>query len=274
VLGIEEAHEDPTLSSGGNSAASASSSGGEGGATPKGGAGGSGTTSGGAGATSSGASSGTTNSGGMMSGGSDAGGEGGSAGSSGGAGGSSGDGGDSGAAGAGGAGGPSLCDQYCDTVTELCTGTMLQYKDKAQCLKVCALLPEGAVGDPDGNSVACRLKYASKGRYAAGSELAAYCRQAGAGGDGRCGGNCDGFCSIAMATCSKAETDPFYFATEQACQTTCQGLPNDIPYVYGDISVADGNSVQCRLFHAMSAVMADAGEHCEHVMGLTLCEAL
>jgi hypothetical protein len=204
----------------------------------------------------------------VLSGGFDAGGDGG-AGLNGAGGGSSGD---AGAAGAGGASGPTLCDQYCEVVTELCSATALQYKDRTQCLKVCALLPQGAVGDPDGNSVACRLKYASKARYAGGTELVAYCRQGGPGGDGRCGSNCDGFCSIAMPTCNKAETDPFYFASEAACQSTCQGLPN-IPYVYGDLTVADGNSVQCRLFHAISAVMADPGEHCEHVMGRTLCEA-
>jgi hypothetical protein len=44
-----------------------------------------------------------------------------------------------------------------------------------------------------------------------------------------------------------------------------------IPFVYGDISVADGNTVQCRMFHVISAAMMDPDEHCGHVMGVTLC---
>ena len=127
------------------------------------------------------------------------------------------------------------------------------------------------MGGPDGNTVACRTKYAGKARYAGGTELNAYCRQAGPGGDGRCGSNCDGFCTISMATCTAEDTPPYYFANDTACHTTCQSLPQ-IPFVYGDVSVADGNSVECRLFHVISAAMMDPEEHCEHVMGLTLCE--
>ena len=142
---------------------------------------------------------------------------------------------------------------------------------RSQCLKVCELFPQGTVGDPDGNHIACRLKYASKARYAGGTELAAYCRQAGAGGDGRCGTNCDGFCTITQATCTIEDTAPYYFASDAACHSKCMSLP-EIPFAYGDVSVADGNTVECRLFHVISAVMLDAEEHCAHVLGVTLCE--
>jgi hypothetical protein len=166
----------------------------------------------------------------------------------------------------------SLCAQYCDSITKYCTGDMLQYKDVEQCLTVCEDFPQGVVGDPDGDSVACRLKYAGKARYAGGTELAAYCRQGGPGGDGRCGSNCEGFCDIAQATCTQSTTSPYYYGSRVACEATCNALPN-IPFVYGNVSSADGNSVQCRLFHVMSAAMSDADEHCAHVMGITLCEA-
>lgn len=250
VLGIEEAHVDPTLGAGGG----ANNSGGQGGVTAKGG--GAGLSSGGnAGTTASGGSSGTTSGGSGHSGGNDDVGSGGT-----------------GEAGAGGGtDGGSLCDQYCDTITQHCTATALQYKDREQCLTICAMLPQGAVGDPDGNSVACRLKYAAKARYAGGTELAAYCRQGGPGGDGRCGTNCDGFCSITAEVCTRESADPFFFQSSAACMTTCQSLPN-VPYAYGDTSVADGNSVECRLFHVISAAMADPDEHCQHAMGLILCE--
>lgn len=174
-------------------------------------------------------------------------------------------------AGGGGEVAPNLCDQYCDALVGYCSGAQLQYRDREQCLAVCALLPEGVVGEPDGNTVACRLRYAGKARYAAGTELTAYCRQAGPGGDDRCGANCDGFCSIMTATCSRQTTDPYFFESEQACKTTCNGL-EQVPYIYGDISLADSNTVQCRLFHVISAAMMDPEEHCEHAMGLTLCD--
>ena len=74
-----------------------------------------------------------------------------------------------------------------------------------------------------------------------------------------------------MTTCTVETTSPYYFVNNAACQTTCQSLP-DVPFAYDDISVADGNSVECRLFHAISAAMLDPDEHCEHVMGVTLCE--
>lgn len=176
----------------------------------------------------------------------------------------------------GGAGGASagqtICDQYCSAMEEYCTGALLQYRDTRQCLKVCALFEEGALGDPDANTASCRLKYASKARYAAGTELAAYCRQAGPGGDDRCGANCDGFCSIMMGTCNRETAGTYYYADTEACLEACAPL-DQIPYTYGDASVADGSSVQCRIFHVTSALMADPEEHCEHSVGLTLCES-
>lgn len=182
-----------------------------------------------------------------------------------------------GGAGAGGdvgsAGAPpvSLCADYCDQITQYCLDDSLQYKDHAQCMTVCQSFPNGATGDDDTDTVACRLKYAMKARYAGGSELEGYCREAGPGGNGRCGGNCEGLCDIAMTTCTPAATDPYFFTSRSACLNTCNGLPQ-INFTYGADSSADGNSVQCRLFHAMSAAMSDPEEHCSHVMGITLCE--
>lgn len=165
----------------------------------------------------------------------------------------------------------SPCERYCSTITAYCTGSQAQYGDAAQCLRVCASLPEGTIGGPDENSVACRLKYAAKARYAGGLELAAYCRQAGPGGDDRCGSNCEGYCTLMMATCS-SEVEAPSFGSYSQCLSTCAELPQ-IPFVWGDPSVADGNTVQCRTFHVLYAAMMDTEEHCEHAYGLTLCEA-
>ncbi len=180
--------------------------------------------------------------------------------------------GETGEAGAAGAPAGSLCDEYCTQITTYCTGDTAQYKDREQCMTVCQAFPQGTVTGPDENSVGCRLRYAGKARYAGGVELAAYCRQSGPGGDGRCGSNCDGMCDVAMATCNTPETEPYNFPSREACMSTCSGLPQ-VVYSYNSLAVADGNSVQCRLFHVISAAMMDPEEHCAHVMGVTLCEA-
>ena len=160
------------------------------------------------------------------------------------------------------------CEQYCDLMGELCVGDALQYRDAAQCLRICAALPAGAINDDRVNSASCRRRYAGKARYLAGVELATTCRYAGPGGDGRCGSNCEGLCSIAMAACGPGLSDPYFYESIDDCLRDCADLPA-APYQYGKIS--SGNSLECRLFHASSAIMADADEHCEHTLGISLC---
>ncbi len=168
----------------------------------------------------------------------------------------------------------SLCDEYCDGIMEACTGADLQYRDAAQCKKICELLPEGTLGATGDNTVACRMKYVGDSRYAQGTELSAYCRWAGPAGAGRCGSSCDGYCSIMMAVCTAEQAGLYHFESEEACQETCEELPElETGYSASDPLIADGNHVECRLFHVMSAAMLDPEEHCEHAMGITLCEA-
>jgi len=170
-------------------------------------------------------------------------------------------------------GGPSAtCRQYCSDVMEYCKDNQKQYVDTEQCVKVCALFPEGLITDADGNTASCRLKYAGKARYAAGSEREAYCQKAGPGSDGTCGQICDGFCTIMMPTCT-VKFAPYYYPTMNDCQTSCRSLNNVPPYTVADGTLPDRNDAQCRLFHANSSVM-DPDEHCEHSMGVTMCEGL
>jgi hypothetical protein len=168
-------------------------------------------------------------------------------------------------------GGSAVCRQYCTDVQLLCTGNVKQYIDEAQCLKVCAIFPEGTVGGPDENTASCRMSYAGKARYAAGTERDAYCRKAGPGSDGTCGQICDGFCTLMMPTCTQARNAPYFFASLDSCLTTCRSLPDEPPYTVADGTLPDQNDSQCRLFHATSAVM-DPDEHCEHAMGVTMCD--
>jgi hypothetical protein len=174
--------------------------------------------------------------------------------------------------GEGGAPAGSLCETYCDQILAYCSGPLEQYRDRAQCLKVCNFLPEGELAGEDNNSAACRLRYAGKARYASGTELAAYCRQAGPGGDGRCGSNCEGYCEIMMSVCTENSADVYHFEERAECLDSCSKLPaSDIAYSTSDPQVSDGNHVQCRLFHVTSAAMLDTEEHCEHAVGVTLC---
>jgi hypothetical protein len=172
----------------------------------------------------------------------------------------------SGAAGA--PAGADVCEQYCDLMGEHCAGDALQYRDNAQCLKICRLFPVGVLDDDRVNTAACRRRYAGKARYLAGPELVTNCGYAGPGGDGRCGSNCEGFCTIALAACSPELSEPYFYRSFDDCLLDCEDLPSS-RYQYGATSA--GNSLECRLFHASSAVMADADEHCEHTLGIALC---
>lgn len=163
-----------------------------------------------------------------------------------------------------------VCRQYCSDIMEYCQGDLKQYVDSAQCLKACAMYPEGLITDADGNTASCRLKYAGKARYALGTEKDAYCRKAGPGSEGTCGTICDGFCTLMMATCT-SKFAPYNFPSVSDCQTACRALKDVPPYTVSDGTLPDRNDAQCRLFHVCSAVM-DPDEHCEHAMGVTMCD--
>ncbi len=176
---------------------------------------------------------------------------------------------------AGGAGGqdagPSPCAQYCDAIMSGCTDERAQYTDLAACLRICPLFPEGTPGDASGNSLQCRLNYARK----ASGEPLTYCTWAGPGGDGKCGSNCEGFCSLMTLTCTSATTVEAgdYFDSEQECLRACGELPDVGNYSASDSSLQSGvDHVECRLYHINAAIFADdARTHCPHAMGQRLC---
>lgn len=171
------------------------------------------------------------------------------------------------------------CEVYCDEMDTQCQGEAKQYVDRSQCLRVCRLFPAGVVTEdmadiPDENSAACRLKYAEKARYGLGTEVADYCHKAGPSGEGICGSVCQGFCSLMGQVCTPEEAGESHFASEEECLATCEGLPGaGFSYSSSNPLVADGNHALCRLWHVTSAAMVDPLEHCEHALGITLCEA-
>lgn len=178
--------------------------------------------------------------------------------------------------GAGGDGGSptetaSPCERYCEAITDACTGESAQYTDLEACLLACPDFPEGSPGDREGNTLGCRLNYALK----APSEPITYCTWAGPGGDGACGSNCEGFCTLMAATCTadstRASTD--YFTSTEDCLDACAAVPQRGPYSATDQSTTGGADIfECRLYHVTAAIYADdARVHCPHAMGLALC---
>ncbi len=181
---------------------------------------------------------------------------------SGGSGGNGGTGGSAGTAGTGG-GASELCNQYCDEVLANCTGELLQYPNREQCLAICAAIP---VGDgPTGNTMTCRLQQAINARTS--GEPVEHCSAAGPGGASAtglaiCGSNCEGYCGLIANVCPDA------FASAGACLQECSALPDLGGFNSG---IDKGNSVQCRLWHVSAATQA-VFPHCEHAAGAQPCD--
>jgi hypothetical protein len=180
-----------------------------------------------------------------------------------------GDGGDIPSAGAGNP--PSPCDEYCSVITSDCSGKDAQYIDADACHQACRHFPVGTPGETQGNTLACRLTYAKKAR----SEPYTYCTWAGPGGDGECGTNCEGFCTLMMAACTAASTGPGheYFDSLSDCHASCNELDDVGSYNASDRSLQSGaDTVQCRLYHVGAALAADDSfTHCSHAIGDRLC---
>ena len=74
--------------------------------------------------------------------------------------------------------------------------------------------------------------------------------------------------------CTEESAGVYHFASDEDCRTTCEALPPaGVAYSSSNPQISDGNHALCRLFHVTSAAMADPEEHCEHALGITLCEA-
>lgn len=151
--------------------------------------------------------------------------------------------------------GAPACADYCAKIATNCTGANQQYSNAATCMASCALFPVGVTADTTGNTLGCRVYHAANA--AAGPTV--HCRHAGPGGDGVCGANCDGFCTIVQGACSTQTTPPY--ADKPACMTACGGFATTPVY---DQSVQTGNSLACRMYHATVATTTPM-PHCSHV---------
>jgi hypothetical protein len=164
---------------------------------------------------------------------------------------------------AGGGGAGALCETFCETVQKNCTGENTVYQSLLVCKVVCNALPPGQEGDQLGNTVQCRLTAAENA--AATAEPAVNCPQAGPGGDGICGENCGGYCTLYESFCNIED-----FTDLKGCQSQCASdIPTLGPGTFNS-GIDTGNSLECRLYH-LSAATLDAGVHCPHAAGETPC---
>lgn len=139
------------------------------------------------------------------------------------------------------------CDVYCDAALANCTEANQLFADAASCHAACARFPvAGDVNDRDGNTVQCRLYHLGAAR----AEPAVHCPHGGPSGANVCGTMCEVYCATMEAACS-AE-----YADAAECANTCGGFPDT-----GDLDDTTGDTVQCRLLHA---VIADDDAHCDY----------
>ncbi|HSK02838.1 MAG TPA: hypothetical protein VK932_16415 [Kofleriaceae bacterium] len=146
------------------------------------------------------------------------------------------------------------CASYCTQIASSCTGGNQQYGSTAECMATCGHFPLGALADTTGNTLGCRTYHA--GAAMTGPDT--HCRHAGPGGDGACGANCLGFCTLVLGSCTGAMAQ--YNGDMSTCMTACAGYATDPPY---SSMQTGGDSFACRLYHA-TAASANPGVHCSH----------
>ncbi len=167
--------------------------------------------------------------------------------------------------------GSNLCQEYCTTVMQNCTGAFRVYVGRDTCLSVCKLLPEGQAGDEKANSVQCRLAQAKLAGEI--PEPAIHCSAAGPGGNNLCGDNCESLCTIMQGACTGEHQQ---FQSVADCAENCSSVPTakaaDGNEYYDVVAkeMSSGNSRQCRLWHASVATQSP-DPHCTHAGGASPC---
>lgn len=146
------------------------------------------------------------------------------------------------------------CAGYCGAVTTACTGPNAQYSGMDTCMGSCKAFATGTADDTAGNTLGCRIYHASVAAKDAPS-AAMHCTHAGPGGADICGGNCEGFCTVALDAC------PTTYADAAACESACAAFDMTEPYDAGDVA---GDTFACRLYHlTVATTLPDA--HCPHI---------
>ncbi|MCC7108230.1 MAG: hypothetical protein IT382_02990 [Deltaproteobacteria bacterium] len=154
------------------------------------------------------------------------------------------------------------CAAYCASVTQNCTGGAAQYGSEAECVEFCTAnnltWQTGTTADTAGNTLGCRQYHAGA---AANDD---HCKHAGPTGGGVCGTYCDVYCDAATGNCAG---DNQLYADSETCHQICEHFPDN-----GNVGAADGDTVQCRLYH-LGAAKGDPVGHCSHggASGANVC---
>lgn len=154
------------------------------------------------------------------------------------------------------------CAAYCASVTQNCTGGAAQYGSEAECVEFCTAnnltWQTGTTADTAGNTLGCRQYHAGA---AANDD---HCKHAGPTGGGVCGTYCDVYCDAATGNCT---ADNALYADSETCHQICEHFPDN-----GNVNAADGDTVQCRLYH-LGAAKGDPAGHCSHggASGANVC---
>jgi hypothetical protein len=156
-----------------------------------------------------------------------------------------------------GSGGPALasaklCDDYCSVLMDTCKDPLQVYPSEQVCKNVCMQLPAGD-DDEDGNTVECRNRIAVEANNAK-EGLEESCPQAGPGGAGTCGDDCETYCYLFAKACPNDALDD--------CEAKCKGLTDKSTLDAVTVD-HDGDSLQCRLVHVSNSI-GDPKTHCKH----------
>jgi hypothetical protein len=193
----------------------------------------------------------------------------------------SGSGGSSGAQGGSNAMGGSMamtpCQEYCALAEKNCPNPCPQagpcpddlslYISTGACLKVCESFEPGVYLEEDtesGNTLACRLREVTFAGQLK-SDKIEHCAQAGPGGNGVCGDDCESYCALMDEFCATPAFEQF---TDPDCLANCRGISpekrtDSRASLFGASRHHDGDNLQCRLVHASSASVSPA-THCWH----------
>jgi len=146
------------------------------------------------------------------------------------------------------------CVTMCTEVMAECIGAFRQFDSMEQCMSMCADMALGTESDASGNTVGCRITHVRRGVMM--GALDVHCNHAGPTGGLVCGSYCDNLCKGATTACVTANgvENPPYDSYE-ACMGLCEqdeegngGYP-----VSNQIIIANGDSVNCRIFHLANA---------------------
>lgn len=158
------------------------------------------------------------------------------------------------------------CDEYCETVSENCAGTLAVYEDFEACMAACGALDPGGSREATGNTVSCRLQQAKNaGKTPSTIEKKFHCASAGPGGGSLCTDHadvpdCEGYCTVYASACGE-DPDALGFGTFDECIDDCRAVPSAVEGKYVDVDNF-GDTLACRLYYATRAARDGGKANC------------